>query len=29
MATRAVRIGMILAWWWLGWHFLVARTVDF
>jgi hypothetical protein len=27
-ADRAVRITMIVFWWWLGWHFLVARTVD-
>lgn len=29
MASRAVRIALLLAWWWIGWHFLVARTVDF
>jgi hypothetical protein len=28
MATRTVRIAMIVAWWWLGWHFFVAQTVD-
>lgn len=28
MATRAARIGILMFWWWLGWHFLVARTVD-
>jgi hypothetical protein len=27
-ADRAVRITIIVFWWWLGWHFLVARTVD-
>lgn len=27
-ADRAVRVTIILFWWWLGWHFLVARTVD-
>ncbi len=28
MANRAVRIAMIVLWWWLGWHFLVGQTVD-
>jgi hypothetical protein len=28
LADRAVRITIIVFWWWLGWHFLVARTVD-
>lgn len=28
MANRTVRIAMIVAWWWLGWHFFVAQTVD-
>lgn len=28
MASRTVRIAMIVAWWWLGWHFFVAQTVD-
>lgn len=28
LADRAVRIAIIAFWWWLGWHFLVARTVD-
>lgn len=27
MATRSVRIGMLLFWWWAGWHFLVGQTV--
>ena len=27
-ADRAVRITIVVFWWWLGWHFLVARTVD-
>jgi hypothetical protein len=26
--TRPARIVLVLFWWWLGWHFLVARTVD-
>ncbi len=28
LAERATRIALIVFWWWLGWHFLVARTVD-
>jgi hypothetical protein len=28
MATRAARIAIIVFWWWLGWHFLFAQTVD-
>lgn len=24
MASRAVRITMIVFWWWLGWHFFAA-----
>jgi hypothetical protein len=28
LANRTIRIAMLLAWWWLGWHFLVGRTVD-
>lgn len=28
MTDRAVRIVIVAFWWWLGWHFLVARTVD-
>ena len=27
MATRSARIGILLFWWWLGWHFLVGQTV--
>ena len=29
LAGRAARITILLFWWWIGWHFLVARTVDF
>ncbi len=25
---RSVRIAVLMCWWWLGWHFLVAQTVD-
>jgi hypothetical protein len=28
MATRAARVAIIVFWWWIGWHFLVAQTVD-
>jgi hypothetical protein len=28
MSERATRIAILVFWWWLGWHFLVARTVD-
>jgi hypothetical protein len=28
MESRTVRIAMIIAWWWLGWHVFVAQTVD-
>lgn len=28
MATRTARIAIVVFWWWLGWHFLVAQTVD-
>lgn len=28
MTSRTVRIGMIAAWWWFGWHFIFAKTVD-
>ena len=28
MRSRTVRIGVIAAWWWFGWHFIFAKTVD-
>jgi Family of unknown function (DUF6186) len=28
MATRAARICLLTFWWWLGWHFFFAQTVD-
>ncbi len=28
LARRAPRVTLVLFWWWIGWHFLVARTVD-
>ncbi len=28
LSHRAARIAVVLFWWWLAWHFLVARTVD-
>jgi hypothetical protein len=24
MRTRSAQLGIVLAWWWLGWHFLLA-----
>ncbi len=27
MTSRTTRVGIIAAWWWLGWHFLFAPTV--
>lgn len=27
MTTRSARIGVLLFWWWAGWHFLVGKTV--
>ncbi len=28
MATRTARLAILAFWWWIGWHFLVAQTVD-
>ena len=28
LAQRAPRVALVVFWWWLGWHFLVAQTVD-
>ena len=28
LRDRATRVTIVVFWWWLGWHFLVARTVD-
>jgi len=28
MVSPAARIGLVAFWWWLGWHFLFAQTVD-
>jgi multisubunit Na+/H+ antiporter MnhB subunit len=28
MTTRAARICILMFWWWLGWHFFFAQTVD-
>ncbi len=25
MEHRAAQLGMLLAWWWVGWHFLLNR----
>jgi len=27
MSSRVARVGIIAAWWWLGWHFFFAPTV--
>lgn len=27
MTSRSARIGILLFWWWAGWHFLVGQTV--
>lgn len=26
--SRAIRVTLVVFWWWLGWHFLVVQTVD-
>ena len=28
MTSRAVRITLVLFWWWLGWHFLAAAPLP-
>lgn len=28
LEDRSVRLAVLMCWWWLGWHFLVAQTVD-
>lgn len=28
LSERAPRLTILLFWWWLGWHFLFARTID-
>jgi len=28
MASRAVRITILVFWWWLGWHFLVTPPLP-
>lgn len=28
MGDRAVRVAVLLIWWWLGWHFLAGQTTD-
>lgn len=27
LEDRAVRIAVIVVWWWLGWHFLAGQTL--
>lgn len=29
MDDRTIRVAVIAAWWWFGWHFLIAPTVPF
>jgi hypothetical protein len=29
LASRPARVVIVLFWWWLGWHFLVAPPEDF
>ena len=28
MSSRITRVGVTAAWWWFGWHFLFAETVQ-
>lgn len=28
MSSRITRVGVTAAWWWFGWHFLFAPTVQ-
>lgn len=28
LADRPTRIALVVFWWWIGWHFMVARTID-
>ncbi|MEN2738468.1 DUF6186 family protein [Microbacterium sp. X-17] len=28
LSSRTTSIAVIVCWWWLGWHFLVAQTID-
>jgi len=28
MSDRLTRIAILLAWWWLGWHFLAGQTTE-
>jgi hypothetical protein len=27
MSDRAVRLAVVVIWWWLGWHFLAGQTL--
>lgn len=27
MESRSARLGILMFWWWAGWHFLVGQTV--
>ena len=28
MESRSARLALIVFWWWIGWHFLFAQTID-
>lgn len=28
LANRTARVTLVVFWWWIGWHFVVAQTVD-
>ena len=28
LADRPARVTLMLFWWWIGWHFFVAQTID-
>lgn len=28
LANRTARVALVVCWWWIGWHFVVAQTVD-
>lgn len=28
LESRAARLAVIVFWWWIGWHFLFAQTID-
>jgi len=28
LVSRTTTVAVVVCWWWIGWHFLVAQTVD-